>query len=166
MNIQAFAFRANFKKGDMERLPAFVLKEREAQRASLRRTLNSVAGRAGAIAAMATMAENVMGRQAQCYVDSDATTPVYRRQRGMASTAITRNSAGNYSLTLNEPIATATDGDVLIGLTVNSSALACAAVELVSTTVLRTLTAAVTVVPAVTAADLDYWLTVEQFGPN
>lgn len=110
-----------------------------------------------------SLAATVLGILAACWVDADAATPVYRSQRGFSSAAIVRNSAGNYTLTLQDAISTT--ADVLITCGCNNSALGIVTVNLASTTTLTALMATTTVVPAIAAADIDFWVKVEQFGP-
>lgn len=114
---------------------------------------------------MSSLAGTVLGMLAAAFIDSDATTPVYRTQRGFAGgTAITRSSAGVYVLTLSDAISLT--ADLLISATVVNTTFGTIAVGLTSGTTLTTSTASLTVVPATTAADLDYFIKVEQFGPT
>lgn len=91
-------------------------------------------------------------------IDGDAVTPTYIRQRGFTG-AITRNGAGDYTLTLNEAWDFAGGAAVPI-VTVLNNALAFASVEVVSATQLRVRMASATVVPAITAADLNFTILI------
>lgn len=105
----------------------------------------------------------VLGTKAVAFVDSDAVTPVYFRQRGFAG-AITRTGAGDYTLTLGDAVDTASN--LIITTGIRNTAGAFLAVELLSSTALRVRAFATTTVPAITATDLDFWIKVEEFGPN
>ncbi len=114
-----------------------------------------------------SLAQTILGTKACAWVDSDAAAPTYRRSRGFAvGTAIVRNGAGDYTLTLSDALDTAATGDVLLSGGCNHNAFAALAIELASATTLRTRTAVLTAVPAVTATDLDFWIKIEEMGPN
>ena len=101
-------------------------------------------------------------QSAAAIVDSDAAAPVYRSQRGFASTAITRNGAGDYTLTLGQ----AYDSTLTKVLaTVIGPALHTISVEWASSTTLRVRTTTITAVPAIAAADLDFNVEVQEMGP-
>jgi hypothetical protein len=107
------------------------------------------------------------GVKAQAFIDSDGVTPVYFRQRGFAGgTAIVRNGAGDYTLTLSEPLDVGANPDRMIQLTVAGGALHGGSVEVASATTLRIRTYTVTAAPTVAAADLDFYITVGEIGPN
>lgn len=111
-----------------------------------------------------SLAPQTLGDLANCWVDSDAVTPVYRSQRGFANTAITRTSAGVYVLTLSDALSLTIDALLTMG--VQHTTFASIAANLTSATTITTSTAVLAVAPTITATDLDYWLKVQQFGPQ
>lgn len=112
---------------------------------------------------MPSISNQVLGLLALAVVDSDAATPVYRNQRGMASTAITRTGAGDYTLTTSDAYDSTR---IVMSLVVNGGALHGGSVEYASTTTLRVRTYTVTATPTVAAADLDYSLSMQEISPN
>ena len=58
---------------------------------------------------MGNLSQNARGILAMANVDGVAAAPVYLNQRGFASTAITDNGAGDYTLTLDASSAIKTD---------------------------------------------------------
>lgn len=110
---------------------------------------------------MSSLAQNVLGTGAFCSLTAQV-GPVFAVNRGFAS--VVRNGAGDYSLTLSDAFALNTQG--LVRLTLQSAAFASGAVEIVSATVLRVRTALLTVVPAVTATDISFWIEVLEAGPT
>lgn len=98
------------------------------------------------------------------YCSVDASNAAFFVQRGFDA-AIVDNGAGDFTLTLED----AYDFDnciVTSGVVYGGVAGASITVEILSATQLRVRTATVSVVPAVAAADLDFWLKIEQIAPN
>lgn len=158
-------WRLNLAKGICEEIPSLMLADRLRRNTRGDDRITPMGRRHQAMQQQQTSyAPLVLGWQALAFVDSDAVTPVYRRQRGFASTAITRNGAGDYTLTLSDAVDAA--ADLLLQLTVQNNALAFGAIDVPTATTLRTRTASATAVPAITAADLDYFVFVGNFGPN
>jgi hypothetical protein len=104
-----------------------------------------------------------MGAAALCSVASGA-NPTYRINKGFASTAITRTGAGDYTLTLLDACQLQNEAVVLTGI--GNNAFAAIAVEFLTTTTIRTRACTMTAVPAVAAADVDFWLAVFRTGPQ
>lgn len=113
---------------------------------------------------MPALAPTILGAAAMASVQGDAVTPTYRINKGFASTAITRNAAGDYTLTLLDALNFQTEAVVLA--TPAGGTIGFIAVEFLTTTTLRTRAATATVVPAITAADVDFWLAIFRTGPQ
>lgn len=110
---------------------------------------------------------NVMGVLAQALVAGSATVPTYTRQRGFASTAITRTSAGIYVLTLLNALDIAGGDGVILGAVNGTTAVgACAQFSPTSATTITVTLCTLTAVPAAAAADLSFWIMVIPTGPN
>lgn len=99
------------------------------------------------------------GARAVCNFDADAAAPAFRQQRGFTGAAgITRNGAGDYTLTLTEEIG----ANAMLFATTNAGAGAMIdAVRASATTVrVRSLSS------AAMAADNDFCLMILELGPN
>ncbi len=95
------------------------------------------------------------------------TPPTYVRQRGFASTAISRTSAGIYVLTLEDALDIAGgDGIILGGLNGVFAVGATFQGSATTASTITTTTATLTAVPAAAAADIDYWIAILAIGPN
>lgn len=110
---------------------------------------------------MPSLASNVMGLNAFCSFNADAAAAAFLVQRGFAS--FVRNGVGDYTFTLSTGVDMSTQGNVSVSI--NNNAFAAAAVEVLTTTTFRVRTCTMTAVPAVAAADVDFWITVFETGP-
>lgn len=93
-----------------------------------------------------------------------ANPPVVRNQRGYVAALPTRNGAGDYTLTL------ATDNGVAQNSSQFQAALSqnapgAVGVEFLTTTTHRVRTFSLTTVPAIAAADIDFWIRIEELPP-
>ena len=101
----------------------------------------------------------VQGYHAICNFDADAAAAAFRRQRGF--TALLRNGAGDYTLTLQDAIDLA-NGDGVVMASLNAAAAGMVAVSVVSATQIRVKT----LDSAAMAADSDFNLLIARIGPN
>jgi hypothetical protein len=109
---------------------------------------------------MSMLSGQIMGIIAACSFNADPATPGYNVQRGFANPGFVRNGAGDYTLTLQDGVNTQTQGVVTGALQGNAPGML--AVEFLSTTTVRVRT----LNSAGAAADLDFWLSVQEIGPN
>ncbi len=110
-----------------------------------------------------TLTPLVLGKKAIAWIQGDIVTPFYNRQRGFSG-PIVRNGAGDYLLTLADPISFS---DVLItpGV-VNTNLFGSVTFELVSSTVIRSRAARFSAGPGIAPADFSFWIVIEEFGPE
>lgn len=111
---------------------------------------------------MPSLASNVTGLNAFCSFNADAAAAAFSVQRGFAS--FVRNGVGDYTFTISTGVDMTTQGVVM--LTINNNAFASGAVEVLTTTTFRVRTCTTTAVPAVAAADVDFWIVIFETGPN
>lgn len=108
---------------------------------------------------MSSTAGQVLGAIA-CSFDADAAAPKFFGQRGFANPGFTRNGVGDYTLVLQDGVNIQTQGVCTHGLQANAPGMM--AVEFLTTTTLRVRT----LNSAAAAADLDFWLAIQEMGPN
>lgn len=105
---------------------------------------------------MGNLITSTQGEAACASVDADAAAAAFRNNRGFS--ALLRNGAGDYSLTLANAQNMATYGNCQVTLQGNVTGLT--SVEVVSDTVLRvrTWSCSVGMDADTAAADLDFWI--------
>ena len=111
---------------------------------------------------MPSLISNVVGLNAFASFNADAAAAAFFVQRGFAS--FVRNGVGDYTFTLSNGVDMTNQG--VVSATPNNNAPAAIAVEVLTTTTFRVRTFSLTTVPAVAAADIDFWLQVFESGPN
>jgi hypothetical protein len=100
------------------------------------------------------------GLHAVCNFDADAAAPVFRNQRGFTGAAgVTRNGAGDYTLTLSDGIAQAQS---CIVANTNAGAASIIDAQWVTATTIRIRTTT----SGAVATDLDFSVVIHDMGPN
>ena len=112
---------------------------------------------------MPSLSPNVLGATAMCSFNADAAAAAFFVQRGFANPGFLRNGAGDYTLTLQDGVNSQTQAVVLQGI--QNATPGALAVEFLTTTTIRVRTFSLTAVPAIAAADLDFWLAIFEIGP-
>lgn len=110
---------------------------------------------------MASLKIDVKGELAFMYLNA-ANPPVIRNQRGYVSALPTRNGAGDYTLTLQTDNGAA-QNEMQVAATISQNAPGALGVEFLTTTTHRVRTFSLTTVPAIAAADIDFWIRISQF---
>lgn len=113
---------------------------------------------------MSSLAQNTLGFNAFCSFNADAAAAAFFVQRGFTSPGFVRNGVGDYTLTLVNGVDMTNQG--VVQATVQNNAPGIIGVEVLTTTTLRVRTFSATTVPAIAAADLDFWLQVFETGPS
>lgn len=111
---------------------------------------------------MPSLIANVVGLNAFCSFNADAAAAAFFVQRGFAS--FVRNGVGDYTFTLSTGVDMTNQG--VVGITLGGAIPGGCSVEVLTTTTFRVRTFSLTVVPAVAAADIDFWVQVFETGPN
>jgi hypothetical protein len=108
---------------------------------------------------MPSLTGSVLGLAGFCSFNADAAAAAFFVQRGFANPGFVRNGVGDYTLTLQDGVNSQTQGVVTCGL--QSAASGMISVEFLTTTTLRVRT----FTGANAAADIDFWLSVQEAGP-
>lgn len=113
---------------------------------------------------MSSLSQNVLGFNAFASFNADAAAAAFFVQRGFASPGFVRNGVGDYTFTLSNGVDMTNQG--IVQATIQNNAPGIIGVEVLTTTTFRVRVFSATTVPAIAAADLDFWLQVYETGPN